>query len=52
MTNSTPAAPASAPPSANVKAIVRSTSMPIIRLASMSWATARIALPCRVAATR
>ena len=51
VTYSTPAAPASAPPSANVNAIVRLTSMPISRAASVSWAVARIALPWRVLRT-
>ena len=32
----------------NVTEIVRFTSMPIIAEASLSWATARIALPCLV----
>ena len=44
--------PASAPPSANVKAIVRSTSIPSMRAASRSCAVARIALPARVFCTR
>ena len=34
-----------------MKAIVRSTSMPISRAASWSWAVARIALPWRVLVT-
>ena len=40
-----PAAPASAPARRNVTEIVRLTSMPIIAEASVSCATARIALP-------
>ena len=47
-----PAAPASAPAIMNVNEIVRLTLMPIIALASMSCAVARIALPCRVRCTR
>ena len=46
-----PAAPASEPASRNVTEIVRLTSMPIIAEASVSWATARIALPCFVERT-
>ena len=45
---SRPPTPASAPAMRNVNEIVRLTSMPIIAAASLSWAVARIALPCRV----
>ena len=50
--NITPAAPASAEPSTNVKTITRSMSMPIIAAASRSNEVARIALPVRVRFTR
>ena len=46
-----PAAPASDPARRNVTEIVRFTSMPIIAEASVSWETARIALPCFVERT-
>jgi hypothetical protein len=36
------------PPSRKVMEIVRFTLMPIMEAASLSWATARIALPWRV----
>ncbi len=50
--NSTPAAPARADPSTNVKTITRSMSIPIIAAASRSNEVARIAFPVRVRLTR
>ena len=49
--NTRPATAASDPARKKVTEIVRLTSMPIIADASVSWATARIAFPCRVELT-